>query len=122
MWIKRLEVAVMLLAAVGFWRHDAALLLGCVFLMGVHSTLFGPVKYAYLPCHLHESELTGGNGMVEMGTFVAILLGSVAGGLLVALPDHGPQYAALACLALALLKLTASHAAKIGRASCRERV
>lgn len=108
-WIKRLEVAVMLLAAVGFWRHDAALLLGCVFLMGVHSTLFGPVKYAYLPCHLHESELTGGNGMVEMGTFVAILLGSVAGGLLVALPDHGPQYAALACLALALLGLAASH-------------
>ena len=43
-WIKRLEVAVMLLATVGFWRHDAALLLGCVFLMGVHSTLFGPVK------------------------------------------------------------------------------
>ncbi len=108
-WIKRLEVAVMLLAAVGFWRHDAALLLGCVFLMGVHSTLFGPVKYAYLPCHLSEGELTGGNGMVEMGTFVAILLGSVAGGLVVALPERGPQYAALACLALALAGLAASH-------------
>ena len=67
-------------------RADVPLLLGCVFLMGLHSTLFGPVKYAYLPQHLSERELTGGNGMVEMGTFVAILLGNVAGGLLVALP------------------------------------
>ena len=49
-------------------------------------TLFGPVKFAYLPQHLTEREITGGNGMVEMGTFVAILLGSVAGGLLIALP------------------------------------
>jgi MFS family permease len=60
-----------------------------VFLMGLHSTLFGPVKFAYLPQHLNERELTGGNGMVEMGTFVAILLGKVAGGLLVAIPEVG---------------------------------
>ena len=51
--------------------------------MGVHSTLFGPVKYAYLPQHLKDTELTGGNGMVEMGTFVAILLGTMASGFLV---------------------------------------
>ena len=67
------------------------MLLGCVFLMGLHSTLFGPVKFAYLPQHLSERELTGGNGMVEMGTFVAILLGSVAGGLLVAMPAGRPR-------------------------------
>jgi MFS family permease len=54
-------------------------LLLCTFLMGLHSTLFGPVKFAYLPQVLSERELTGGNGMVEMGTFVAILLGNVAG-------------------------------------------
>ncbi len=65
----------------GCWRPgascaaDVPLLLACVFLMGLHSTLFGPVKFAYLPQHLNERELTGGNGMVEMGTFVAILLG-----------------------------------------------
>ena len=47
--------------------------------MGLHSTLFGPVKYAYLPQHLHDAELIGGNGLVEMGTFVAILLGTIAG-------------------------------------------
>ena len=65
-------------------------LLACVFLMGLHSTLFGPVKYAYMPQHLNERELTGGNGMVEMGTFVAILLGQLAGGILVDTPVVGP--------------------------------
>ena len=68
---------------------NVPVLLACVFLMGLHSTLFGPVKFAYLPQHLSERELTGGNGMVEMGTFVAILLGNVAGGLLVAVPGVG---------------------------------
>ena len=48
--------------------------------MGVHSTLFGPVKYAILPQHLKSDELIGGNGLVEMGTFVAILLGTIAAG------------------------------------------
>ena len=79
------------------------MLLACVFLMGLHSTLFGPVKYAYLPQHLDERELTGGNGMVEMGTFVAILLGNVAGGLLVACRRRGARYVAVACVAVAVL-------------------
>ena len=102
-FVKNLEIAVMAAAALGFVTHNAALLLGCVFLMGLHSTLFGPVKFAYLPQHLGERELTGGNGMVEMGTFVAILLGSLAGGLLIALPGVGASYVALACLGVALL-------------------
>ena len=101
--VKTLEIAIMLFAAWGFWRSNAAALLGCVFLMGLHSTLFGPVKFAYLPQHLSERELTGGNGMVEMGTFVAILLGNVAGGLLVAVPETGARLAGFACIALALL-------------------
>ena len=72
--------------------------------MGLHSTLFGPVKFAYLPQHLSERELTGGNGMVEMGTFVAILLGSVAGGLLVAVPEVGARATSRwACLGVAVL-------------------
>ena len=74
-FVKSLEIGIMLLAALGFVQQNVPLLLGCVFLMGLHSTLFGPVKFAYLPQHLSERELTGGNGMVEMGTFVAILLG-----------------------------------------------
>lgn len=102
-FVKNLEIAIMLVAGGGFVAGSAAILLGCVFLMGLHSTLFGPVKFAYLPQALNERELTGGNGMVEMGTFVAILLGNVAGGLLVALPGIGHTTVALACLALALL-------------------
>ncbi|MDO8777264.1 MAG: MFS transporter [Burkholderiaceae bacterium] len=107
-FVKSLEIAIMGLAALGFWSSHVVVLLACVFLMGLHSTLFGPVKFAYLPQHLNERELTGGNGMVEMGTFVAILLGQVAGGLLVAVPEVGRHYVAFACVGLALLgRLTA---------------
>ena len=67
------------MAAIGFVLHVFWLLVLALFMMGMHSTLFGPVKYAYLPQHLAESELVGGNGMVEMGTFVAILLGQIIG-------------------------------------------
>ncbi|WP_353235771.1 MFS transporter [Diaphorobacter ruginosibacter] len=101
-FVKNFEIAVMLIAAAGFMMGNPAVLLGCVFLMGLHSTLFGPVKFAYLPQALSERELTGGNGMVEMGTFVAILLGNVAGGLLVAMPRVGHAAVAAACVALAV--------------------
>ncbi len=101
-FVKNLEIAIMLIAAWGFMTANAVVLLGCVFLMGLHSTLFGPVKFAYLPQVLDTRELTGGNGMVEMGTFVAILLGQVAGGLLVAVPQIGHTAVAVACVLLAL--------------------
>lgn len=108
--VKSLEIAIMAVAAWGFYATHVPTLLACVFLMGLHSTLFGPVKYAYLPQHLNERELTGGNGMVEMGTFVAILLGQLAGGLLVDTPVVGPQHVAWACLALAIAgRVTAQY-------------
>ena len=94
--VKNLEVAIMLLAAYGFMAQQVAVLLVCTFLMGCHSTLFGPAKFAYLPEVLDDRELVGGNGMVEMGTFVAILLGNMLGGLLVALPQVGREAVALA--------------------------
>ncbi|MFC5427267.1 MFS transporter [Paraburkholderia denitrificans] len=80
-WVKTFEIAVMLVGAAGFWLHNAPLLYACTFLMGVHSTVFGPVKYAYLPQKLATDELVGGNGLVESGTFVAILLGTIVGGV-----------------------------------------
>ena len=105
--VKNLELAIMALAAWGLWQGWIALLLGCIFLMGLHSTVFGPVKYAYLPQHLGERELTGGNGLVEMGTFVAILLGNVLGGVLAGLPEgsvpSSVQAVGLAGLLLAAL-------------------
>jgi 1-acyl-sn-glycerol-3-phosphate acyltransferase len=102
-FVKNLEIGIMLLAAWGFWHESVAVLLACTCLMGLHSTLFGPVKFAYLPQVLDERELTGGNGMVEMGTFVAILLGNVAGGVIVAIPEIGRHDVAIACVALALI-------------------
>lgn len=88
-WVKVFEVAVMLLAAWGFMASLLWPLVAALVLMGLHSTLFGPVKYAYLPQHLEQHELVGGNGMMEMGTFVAILLGEVLGAALVTLPRGG---------------------------------
>ncbi|MDT9001726.1 MFS transporter [Paucibacter sp. APW11] len=105
--VKNLEIGIMALAGWGFITTQVPVLLACVFLMGLHSTLFGPVKFAYLPQQLNEQELTGGNGMVEMGTFVAILLGNVAGGLLIA-SENGARLVALAALGVAVLgRLTA---------------
>ncbi len=106
-FVKNLEVLIMLVAAAGFMSNNVnvqvPVLLVCTFLMGLHSTLFGPVKFAYLPQALSDRELTGGNGMVEMGTFVAILLGNIVGGLIIAIPQIGPDAVAMACVALALM-------------------
>ena len=77
--VKVFEVCIMLFASAGFFLHNIWLLSTALFMMGMHSTLFGPVKYAYLPQHLKANELVGGNGMLEMGSFVAILLGQVLG-------------------------------------------
>ncbi len=101
--VKRLEILIMALAAWAFFTTQIPVLLACTFLMGLHSTLFGPVKFAYLPQHLGERELTGGNGMVEMGTFVAILLGNLVGGLIIAVPEIGAHHVGFSCVALALL-------------------
>jgi 1-acyl-sn-glycerol-3-phosphate acyltransferase len=84
-YVKLLEVGIMVLAVIGFWLGSVGFLMTVLFLMGTQSALFGPVKYAILPQHLRDHELVGGNGLVEMGTFVAILLGTMLGGWQVAL-------------------------------------
>lgn len=80
--VKLAEIAIMLLAGVGFALHAAGLLMAALFLMGCHSAFFGPLKYAVLPQYLKEHELVGGNGMIEMGTFLAILIGQIIGSLM----------------------------------------
>lgn len=80
--IKLLEIALMLIAAFAFVTRSYGVLLLVLFLMGCQSTLFGPVKYAYLPQHLATEELVGGNALVESGTYVAIMLGLIVGGIL----------------------------------------
>jgi 1-acyl-sn-glycerol-3-phosphate acyltransferase len=109
-FVKNLEIVIMLIAAYGFFKANVPVLLGCTFLMGLHSTLFGPVKFAYMPQVLNERELTGGNGMVEMGTFVAILAGNIVGGVLIALPVIGATYVAITCIAVAIIgRITAQY-------------
>jgi MFS family permease len=80
--VKLVEIGIMLLTAIGFFLHSAGLLMAVLFLMGVHSTFFGPLKYAVLPQYLKPNELVGGNGLIEMGTFLAILLGQIIGSLM----------------------------------------
>ena len=101
-WIKLFEIGVMAIGLAGFLWRDLALLFVALGLMGVHSTLFGPVKYAILPQQLRPEELIGGNGLVEMGTFVAILLGTIAGGVVVALQPGGPVLAGGLTVAIAV--------------------
>jgi len=107
--VKNFEIIVMVVGAVGFYLHSAAFLYVCTFAMGVHSTVFGPVKYAYLPQHLAKSELVGGNGLVEMGTFVAILIGTIIGGAAGGMGVYGADALAGGCIALAIIgRLVAS--------------
>jgi len=101
-WIKLFEIAIMAIGLVGFWRRDLTLLFAALALLGIHSTLFGPVKYALLPQQLKPEELIGGNGLVEMGTFVAILLGTIIGGLVVAIEGTGPVIAGAVAVAIAV--------------------
>ncbi len=77
--IKMAEIGIMCLGAIAFMLGSVPMLMGILFLMGVQSAFFGPIKYGILPQHLHESELIGGNGVVELGTFLAILLGTIIG-------------------------------------------
>src|SRR5688500_3529205 len=98
-----MEIAIMSLAAVGFVTQNMVVLLVALFSTGVQSTLFGPVKYSILPSVLKPEELTGGNGLVEMGTSISILVGMIFGGLIFKLAgDQGPVVAATAIVVLAI--------------------
>jgi 1-acyl-sn-glycerol-3-phosphate acyltransferase len=99
--VKAAEIVIMAIAALGFVTHSIEVLLGALFLMGVHSTFFAPAKYGLLPEVLRDTELVGGNALVEMGTFLAILLGTLAAGLLAAEGGIGAICAALIAIALA---------------------
>ncbi|ALM87384.1 2-acyl-glycerophospho-ethanolamine acyltransferase [Bordetella sp. N] len=81
-WIKAAEIAIMVLALAGFWALSIPLLLASLFFMGLHSTLFGPVKYSIIPQQLAEKEIMGGTGLIEAGTFLAILAGQLLAGVI----------------------------------------
>ncbi len=97
--LKLAEVGIMLVGAAGFVFGSLPLMFVALFAMGTHSALFGPVKYSILPQHLHEDELVGGNALVEMGTFLAILAGTIGAGVLM---SHA-HYAAAVATAVVLV-------------------
>lgn len=104
-----MELACMAIGAVGFFTHSIELLLVSLFLGGMQSALFGPVKYAILPQHLKQHEIVGGNGLVEMGTSVAILLGMVLGSWLITRPGWGITGTAVTICALSAAGIVVSR-------------
>ena len=106
--IKIAEIAIMALAALGFDQQNLALLMIVLFLMGTHSTFFGPLKYSILPVHLRTDELLSGNALIEAGTFLAILIGTIAGGIFI-LTGQGIAIVSAMVLGVAVLGLIASR-------------
>jgi 1-acyl-sn-glycerol-3-phosphate acyltransferase len=109
-YIKLFEIGAMVLAAIGFTMHHTSLLLIVLFLMGLHSTMFGPIKYAILPQALRPTELVGGNGLIETGTQLAILIGMIAGSALMQIAGVGTLLAGALTIAVAVAGYLASRA------------
>lgn len=107
--IKLGEIAIMVVAAIGFAFDHLALMLVALFAMGTHSALFGPVKYSILPQTLQPEELVGGNGLVEMGTFLAILAGTIGAGIMLSSGNY-TVIVSLVIIAVAVLGYLASRA------------
>ena len=107
--IKLGEIAIMVVGAIGFVFDHLALMLIALFAMGTHSALFGPVKYSILPQTLHVDELVGGNGLVEMGTFLSILAGTIGAGLMLSSGNYA-TVVSVVIVAVAILGYMASRA------------
>src|SRR4029079_1789425 len=103
--VKTVEIAIMIFGAAGLLLHNVPLLLVALTAMGVHSTFFGPIKYAILPQHLNKDEVLGGTGLVEAGTYIAILGGTILGGILVVQRPDGSFHAEFAAVGVLLVAL-----------------
>lgn len=101
--IKIAEILIMFLATAGFFYQQFELLILALFFMGMHSAFFGPLKYSILPQHLDAKQLVAGNAFISAGTFVAILIGTIVGGSLIAIPDSGPRLVSIGLLLVAIL-------------------
>jgi MFS family permease len=102
-WVKTAEIGIMLVGAGGILLHNILMMFAALFSMGVHSTFFGPIKYGILPQHLKEDEVLGGTGLVEAGTYIAILTGTIVGGIL------EPKISAVGVILVALIGRVAAQ-------------
>ena len=108
-YVKLFEIGAMALAAYGFYTHHTSLLLIVLFMMGMHSATFGPIKYAILPQALQRGELVGGNGLIETGTQLAMLIGMIVGSALMEIAGLGTQLAGAVTIAVAVAGYLASR-------------
>lgn len=118
--IKLLEIFIMMFAGIAFYFQSTTMLIGILFLMGTQSALFGPVKYSLLPQVLKDEELIGGNALVEFGTFMAILIGLIAGVLITSIEDTGTYWLSAAVLLMAVLGYLTSRKIPLAKASAPE--
>jgi len=101
--VKTLEIFIAVVGGVGLWLHSIPIMLTALFLLGLQSTFFGPIKYAVLPQHLEKDEVLAGTGLVEAGTYIAILAGTILGGIIIDRDGNGVEIAVIAVFVVAVI-------------------
>ncbi|NVD27956.1 MFS transporter [Parasphingorhabdus flavimaris] len=102
-FVKTLEIFIAVIGGIGLWLHSIPVMLTALFLLGLQSTFFGPIKYAVLPQHLQKDEVLGGTGLVEAGTYIAILAGTILGGIIIDKDGNGVEIAVVTVFLVALI-------------------
>lgn len=101
--VKTLEIFIAVIGGIGLWLHSIPVMLAALFLLGLQSTFFGPIKYAVLPQHLQKDEVLGGTGLVEAGTYIAILAGTILGGIIIDRNGNGVEIAVVTVFLVAVI-------------------
>lgn len=107
--VKTLEIFIAVIGGVGLWLHNIPVMLTALFLLGLQSTFFGPIKYAVLPQHLEKDEVLAGTGLVEAGTYIAILAGTILGGIIIDRDGNGVEIAIVTVFLVALIGRVAAQ-------------
>lgn len=108
-FVKTLEIFIAVIGGIGLWLHNIPIMLTALFLLGLQSTFFGPIKYAVLPQHLQKDEILAGTGLVEAGTYIAILGGTILGGIIIDRDGNGVEIAIVTVFLVALIGRFAAH-------------
>ena len=108
-FVKTLEIFIAVIGGIGLWLHNIPIMLTALFLLGLQSTFFGPIKYAVLPQHLQRDEVLAGTGLVEAGTYIAILAGTILGGIIIDRNGNGVEIAIVTVFLVALIGRVAAQ-------------
>ena len=108
-FVKTLEIFIAVVGGIGLWLHNIPVMLTALFLLGLQSTFFGPIKYAVLPQHLQKDEVLAGTGLVEAGTYIAILAGTILGGIIIDRNGNGVEIAIVTVFLVALIGRVAAQ-------------